>query len=121
MPDEIDATDLAQVVLHLRYLRADLKAVSSTVTDLATQMATRAELESVRTELNGKLDKLRAEVNERSASNTFERMLTMITKIGAAIAVLMTVAGLGIAFVHFLDGARQGQTQSGAVSSTAKP
>lgn len=100
---ELDAADLGQVVLHLRYLRADIKTLGSKVSELSGDMATRKELEEVRSELNGKMDKLREEVHAQSASSTFERFLTLTTKVGAAIAALMLAGGSVVALVNFLD------------------
>ncbi len=101
--DQLEATDLQQVVLHLRYLRQELRLVGSKVTELSSQMATRGELESVRTELNGKLDALRREVHGQSVGNAFEHALTLITKVGTALIVLGTLGGGVYAFVKFID------------------
>ena len=99
----LDASDLGQVVLHLRYLRADLGKVSTQVTNLSSQMATRGELESLRTELNIKLDDLRREVHDQSAGSTFERTVSLVTKVGSALIVLSTLFGGLYVFVHFID------------------
>ena len=100
---ELDAADLGQVVLHLRYLRADIKTLGAKVSELSGDMATRKELEEVRTELNGKLDDLRKEVHAQSAGSTFEKFLSLTTKVGGAAAVLMGAAAAFAALVHFLD------------------
>jgi hypothetical protein len=101
--EPIEATDLQQVVLHLRYLRKDVQHIGQKVEELSDDMATRAELEAVRAELNEKLDALKAEIDANTASSTASRVLGMVTKVGTAMASLVAFGAAIAAFVHFID------------------
>lgn len=101
--EQLEAKDLGEVVLHLKYMRREIRDTGEKVTELAGQMATRAELESVRTELNKKLDDLRTEMHARSASSTLERALALITRVGAAVAVILACGGGVVAIVRYFD------------------
>lgn len=97
--ETIEASDLAQVVLHLRYMRNDLRVIGRKV----DEMATRAEVESLRKEMNDKLDAMKSEMDLQSAGSKFSRALSLFTRMGAALAVVGSLAGLAVALVHFLD------------------
>ena len=99
----IDAKTLGEVVVHLKYLRADVKAVGGRIGDLSSEMATRKELEEVEARINGKLEQLRADMEARSMSSEVDRMLDRVVKVGKALAVLAATGGAIAAIVHFLD------------------
>jgi len=97
--ETIEASDLAQVVLHLRYMRNDLRSIK----ERQGEMATRTEVEQLRTEMNGKLDALKKELDTQSTGSVFDRVLSLFTRIGAAVAVLLALWALLSKAVHFID------------------
>ena len=99
----IDAKTLGEVVVHLKYLRADVKAVGGKVCELSSEMAPRTELEEVESRINGKLEQLRADMESRSVSSEFDRLLDRMIRVGKAFAVVAATGGGIAAIVHFLD------------------
>ena len=97
--ETIEASDLAQVVLHLRYMRNDLRQIK----ERQGEMATRSEVEQLRTEMNGKLDALKKELDQQSSGSVFDRGLSLFTRIGAAVAVGLALWALLSKFVHIVD------------------
>lgn len=103
----LEAASLEAVVIHLTYLRNEIRDTGTKVTELAGHMATKVELESLRTELNKKFDDLRAEVRAKSVGSRLERALTLVTKLGAAATVLFTACGGLVLLVRYLDGLKK--------------
>lgn len=102
--DEKPATSLAEVDIHIRYLRRDL----STLLRSVQGMATKADIDALATRMEGyatkdELNRLAAEVRDGSVQSTFDRWLSIITKLGAAAGVIAGSAAAIAALVHFLD------------------
>ena len=97
--ETIEASDLSQVVLHLRYMRSDLRQIK----ERQGEMATRTEVEQLRSEMNGKLDALKKELDTQSTGSVFDRGLSLFTRVGAAVAVLLALWALLAKVVHFVD------------------
>lgn len=105
------ATSLAEVDVHIRYLRRDLRSLLSSV----QQMATKADIDSLARRMEGyatkdelarttaEVARIAGEVRSGSVSSTFDRWLSVITKLGTAGAVFAAFFAAIAALVHLLD------------------
>lgn len=92
------------VDIHLDYLRKDMRAVLAAIATMATKDDIRAlenRMQSFVT--RSEFDTLANQVKTGSIGSAFDRGLSLFTRIGAAIAVLVAVGGMVAAVVHFLD------------------
>lgn len=98
------ATSVAEVDIHIRYLRRDV----STLLRSVQGMATKADIQALASKMEDyatkdELKRLADEVREGSVQSTFDRWVSIITKMGAAAGVLAGLAAALAALVHFLD------------------
>lgn len=82
--------------------------MAAAVANSVATMATKADIEGIAARLDGfatksELADLEARVIGQSPSNTLDRMLSVITRVGAALAVLVAVGGGIAVVVHTLD------------------
>ena len=102
------AETIREVDLHLRYLQERLAEVHGQLSMLVAampQMATKADIDALaqRYATKAEVEALRAEVARGSVQSTFDRWLSVITRLGSAGAVLAAAAAAVAALVHFLD------------------
>ena len=107
-PDDKPATTVAELDLHFRYQRRDMAALMERLDAITRNMATKADIETLTTQMRefvrrGEFEDLKRLVTEGNASTTFWRLVEAVTKIGAAVAVIATIGGLVVALVHFAD------------------
>lgn len=92
------------VDIHLDYLRKDMRAVLAAIATMATKDDIRAlenRMQSFVT--RSEFDTLAQTVKSGSIGSAFDRGLSLFTRIGAAVAVFVSICGLLAAAVHFLD------------------
>jgi hypothetical protein len=106
--DEKPANSLAEVDLHIRYLRRDLQT-------LLANMATKTDIENLARRMEGyatkdelartaaEVARLSGEVRSGSVASTFDRWVSVITRLGTAGAVVAGFCAAVAAFVHFVD------------------
>ena len=104
LQDRRAAQTIGELDLHLSYVQRELGKLVDAVAD----MATKQDIRDLEQRMSGfatkdELTALRQELQRESVSGTFDRGLQMITKIGAAVAVLAGGAAGVAALVHFLD------------------
>ena len=98
------ATTIEALDAHLYHLQRSIEKLVS-----ATEgMATRADVESIGKRLDqfatkAELAELEKRVSGQSPANTFDRALSFITRVGAALAVVVALVGGVAALVHYLD------------------
>lgn len=98
-----EAKDLGQAILLLGILGGNVRTLTSEVKALGRDMATRQELYQVRDDLNGRMDALREEVHRQSPGTTFERFLTLASKVLTFILLIASVGAMVATIVHFTD------------------
>ncbi len=89
---------------HLEYMRKDIQTVLREMSNMATtddikKLSDRMD-KFVTTD---RFDALEKKVDASSLGSSFDRGLSMITRISAAIAALMAMVGIGVAVVRFFD------------------
>jgi len=89
---------------HLYHLQRSLEGVATAV----GTMAKREDIEAIGRRLDqfatkAQLGELEEKVSVHSAAKAFDRMLSLITRIGAAAAVILASVGAGVMLVHFVD------------------
>jgi hypothetical protein len=106
--DEKPATSLAEVDVHIRYLRRDLQT-------LLANMATKADIEQLARRMEGyatkdelarttaEVARIASEVKTGSVGSTFDRWLSVVTRIGTAGAVVAGFFAAMAALIHFMD------------------
>lgn len=97
MSDELDerpANSMEALDLHLRYMRRDVRKVL----DAIEGMATKAEVNN----LSARIDHLETRI-DRPKESPFWRLVANITRLGAAIAVVVAAVGAFVTVVHFWD------------------
>lgn len=97
MSDELDerpAESIEALDLHLRYMRRDMKKVL----DAITGMATKVEVDR----LSERIDHLETRI-DRPRETPFWRMVGNVTRLGAAVAVVIAAIGMFATAVHFWD------------------
>lgn len=102
--DERPATSLEALDLHLRYMRRDMK----TVLDAIQKMATKSDFES----LNIRIQHIEKQM-DRQRESPFWKIVSNITKLGAAAAVLVATLGGIATVVHYWDRVDQVAKQAG--------
>ena len=112
------ATTIEALDAHLYHLQRSIERVVS-----ATEgMATRADIEAIGKRLDGfatkgDLAELEERVVGQSPGNTFDRMLSLVTRVGAALAVLVAIGGGIAVVVHTLDRATTISTSTTTTTS----
>jgi len=107
-PDDKPATTVAELDLHFRYQRRDMAALMERLDAITRNMATKADIETLTTQMRefvrrGEFEDLKRLVTEGNATSTFWRLVEAVTKVGGAIAVMVAIAGMLAALVHFAD------------------
>jgi len=105
------AETIREVDLHLRYLQGQLFEVHGQLAKLVAampHMATKADIDALATRLQGyatktDLEALRDEVRSGSVQSTFDRWLSVITRVGSAAAVIAAAGAALAALVHYID------------------
>jgi glucokinase len=98
------AISLEVVDIHLDYLRGDMQKVLAAI----DKMATREDLRALETRMQAfvtrqEFDALAGQVKAESVRSTFDSWLSIITRIGSAVAVLVAAGGGIYVLVHWLD------------------
>jgi hypothetical protein len=98
------ATTIEALDAHLFHLQ---RGINELVVATAN-MATRADVEAIGRRLDGfatkaELAALEARVAGQSPGSTFDRIISLITRVGAAVAVIVASGGGIAALVHYLD------------------
>ncbi len=99
------AQTIVELGLHLSYLRRDL----AKLVEASANMATKQDIEQLETRMLGFATKrelldLEARLQKESLGSTFDRWLSLITRLGTAAAVLAGAVAAIAAAVHFFDG-----------------
>lgn len=104
------AETIRELDIHLRYMQGLLESVRMGMQTMATtkdikqlndrmdNFVTRDKFEALET----KFEALGTKVESGTVSNAFDRTVTLLTKLGAAGAVLVAFAGAIVALVHYL-------------------
>lgn len=98
----------------LAMLGRDIRLMSSDVRNLASTMATKVEMEAVRSDLHRRIDLLSAEFKKRddslslemerkSLGSSLERFLSVGTRLITFCLVLVTFGGLVVGVVKYFD------------------
>lgn len=98
------ACTISELDLHLRYVQKDLEKIVAAISNMATRedinrLSDKMASFATKDELNA----LEARLQAGNVRNTFYRVLEITTKLGTALAVVVTVVGLFYAFVKFID------------------
>lgn len=106
--EDKSATSVAELDLHFRYQRRDMAALLGRLDEMTRTMATKHDIEALADQMRdfvrrGEFDKLALQVKNGNASSTFWRLVEGVTKIGAAIVVVVALCGLVASIVHFAD------------------
>ena len=93
MSERRPATSIAEIDVHIGYIQQQLRDMS----DSLSEMATKTDIDELKQQMSGyatraELDAARAEWREKSAGSTFDRVTTVITKLGASITVIVAAA-----------------------------
>lgn len=98
MSEEVNdqpAHSIEALDLHLRYMRRDMKTVLEQIRNMATQTDVQ--------NLGRRIDALEQRVEKHPPETPFWRAVTNITRLGAAIAVVVAAVGAFVTAVHFWD------------------
>lgn len=98
----------------LAMLGRDIRHLTGAVTTLASTMATKSEMESMRSDLHRRIDALSAEfkkrddaiseeVDRKSIGSSLDRFLSLGTRMLTFCLVLVTFGGLVVGVVKFFD------------------
>ncbi len=89
---------------HLEYMRKDIQKVLHEMSNMATTDDIKKLSERMdKFVTTDRFDALEKKVDASSLGSSFDRGLSLITRISAAIAALMAMAGIGVALVRFFD------------------
>lgn len=99
------ATTIGELDLHLGYLRRDL----SRLIEASANMATKQDIEDLEQRMLGfatkrELAELENRLQDQTLGSTFDRWLSIVTRVGTAAAVLAGACAAIAAAVHFYDG-----------------
>ena len=105
-----DKSPMSNEVLgvHLEYLRHEQHSTRADVQKVLagmSEMATKTDLENMskRFVTTDRFEAFEKKVDAGTISNSFDRWIVIITKVGTAGAVLTTFIGLVVAFVRYSD------------------
>jgi hypothetical protein len=98
------AETIGELDLHMSYMRSDI----SKLVDAVANMATKQDIRELEDRMQGFATKAELEAVEKrlsadSLQSTFDRWLSLITRLGTAAAVLGAAAAAVAAVVHFVD------------------
>ena len=104
MSDRQPANTIRELDAHLSYVQRDLGLLAEAV----SQMATRSDIARLAEQMahmatKQELSALEARLQEDSVPSRLNRALSLITRIGAAAAVVAAAIGAFAAAVHYLE------------------
>ena len=87
--EERPANSIAELDIHLRYVRRDMRRVLDVVAEVRA--------------LAARVDALQKVVDSRPQESSFWRTVSQITRLGAAAVVIVTLVGAVVTLVHGWD------------------
>ncbi len=102
--DHQGAVSAEVLALHLQYMRRDL----DTLVKASSSMATKQDIEELEERMSGfatkrELEALETRLQKESLGSTFDRWLSLITRVGTAATVIAAATAAIIAAVRFWD------------------
>lgn len=98
------AQTIGELDVHISYMRLELAKLVTALAD----MATKQDIHDLEERMKGfatkaELDAVEKKLSAETLQSTFDRWTSLITKLGAAVTVLVAGVGGIVALVHFWD------------------
>jgi hypothetical protein len=103
-PEDIKPTTLGEVVIHLQTLAGAIQAMRDDFHTKWAEMAVRAEVDQQIKALKDRLETLEHRYESETLWNKFNSFLALVTRVAAAGAAIVVLAGGLVYVVRLADG-----------------